>query len=50
MSDNKLTRIGELPENVKRWGNCLLLHKRTSVMTDNGVIFICKICGKEEKK
>ncbi len=29
--DESLTTIGHIPENVIKWGNCLLLHTKTPI-------------------
>lgn len=42
--NNGLTVIAPLPESVVKWGECLLLHKRVPVITDEGIKYICKTC------
>jgi hypothetical protein len=43
MADN-LTTTSPLPDDVLKWGKCLLLHKKIPVMTENGIKYICKEC------
>jgi hypothetical protein len=59
--DESLTTIGPIPENIIKWGNCLLLHTKTPIWDGDyqkdertgkmirNIRWICKICDKDKE-
>jgi hypothetical protein len=47
--DNGLTTISPIPDEILKWGECLLIHEKIPVLVGTQLKYICPICMKKDK-
>ena len=49
-SNNGLTTTSPIPEEILKWGECLLIHEKTPVLIGTEIKYICPLCTEKGLK